>query len=67
MTETYRFTPSSDGKGTFYYTDCGNRIYVAGRNPMRLHGRLCPKCFMQNKYVTLYLRGTKEAEGSDNG
>lgn len=58
--ETYRYTPS-EGQGMFFFTDCGNRMYSASNDPMRMHGRLCPKCFMQNRYVTLYLRGTKEA------
>ena len=61
--ETYRACPESNGKGMFFYTKCGNRIYTVTKDPMRLHGRLCPKCFMKNKYVTLYLQGTAEAKG----
>ena len=60
--ETYRFTRSEDGNGTFYFTDCGNRLYSVSSDPMAYHGKLCPKCFMQNKYVTLYIRGSEEAK-----
>jgi hypothetical protein len=27
---------------------------------MFYHGKLCPKCFLNNKSVTLYLRGTPD-------
>ena len=35
-------------------------MYSIDNNPMKYHGCLCPKCFLDNKYVTLYLRGTPE-------
>lgn len=59
--ETYQTTPSKDGKGIFFFTDCGNRMYCIENNPMKYHGCLCPKCFMKGKQVTLYIRGSKEA------
>lgn len=43
------------------FTDCcGNWMYSVDNNPMEYHGCLCPKCFLDNKFVTLYLRGTPE-------
>lgn len=59
--ETYQYRPEKHGNGTFFYTDCGNQMYVCENNPMQYHGRLCPKCLNQGRRVTLYLRGTKEA------
>lgn len=53
--ETYQTTPSKDGHGTFYFTDCGNRMYSV-RSDMAYHGKMCPKCGK-----TLYIRGSKEA------
>lgn len=58
--ETYRVLPEENGHGTFFFTDCGNRMY-SNRDEMAYHGCLCPKCFMKGKYVTLYIRGSKEA------
>lgn len=58
---TYRYMQEAHGHGIFVQTDCCNsRMYSVSRDPMRFHGRLCPKCFMQNKHVTLYLRGTAD-------
>lgn len=59
--ETYRIAPSVSGEGIFFITDCGNQMYSAGNDHMRYHGKLCPKCFLENKYVTLYIRGSEEA------
>ena len=58
---TYRYIQEASGHGIFVQTDCCNgRMYSVDNDPMRFHGRLCPKCFMKNKYVTLYLRGTDD-------
>ncbi len=35
-------------------------MYYIDNNPMKYHGCLCPKCFLNNKSVTLYLRGTPD-------
>lgn len=59
--ETYQITEEKHGEGTFFFTDCGNRMYSIKNDPMAYHGKLCPKCFWNGKNVTLYLRGTKEA------
>lgn len=59
--ETYQTTPEKNGKGTFFFTDCGNRMYYIGNDPMKYHGCLCPACFYKGKQVTLYIRGSKEA------
>ena len=72
---TYRYLQEAQGHGIFVQTDCCNsRMYSVSNDPMRYHGRLCPRCFMNNRYVTLYLRGTDDgmrvfnanAEGSEN-
>lgn len=58
---TYRYLPENSGRGMFFYTDCcENRMYSVNRDPMTYHGKLCPKCFWNNKLVTLYLRGTED-------
>lgn len=58
--ETYRVSSSSNGYGTFFFTDCGNRMFSV-KGEMAYHGILCPKCFQEGKQVTLYIRGSKEA------
>ena len=58
--ETYRVTPEANGNGTYFFTDCGNRMYSVG-DEMAYHGCLCPACFYRGKQVTLYIRGSKEA------
>ena len=59
---TYQYCEEVHGNGMFFITDCcGNRMYSVDNNPMKYHGCLCPKCFnVDNKIVTLYLRGTLE-------
>ena len=58
--ETYRVTPEANGNATYFFTDCGNRMYsVSGK--MEYHGKLCPACLYRGKQVTLYIRGSKEA------
>lgn len=59
--ETYQVTQEKHGDGTYFFTDCGNRMYSAFNDPMVYHGKLCPKCFWKGKRVTLYIRGSKEA------
>lgn len=58
--ETYQHSPSTCGRGTFYFTDCRNRMYSV-RDSEAYHGCLCPKCFWSNKNKTLLMRGTPEA------
>lgn len=58
---TYRYIQEAHGHGIFVQTDCCNsRMYSVDNDPMRFHGRLCPRCFMASKYITLYLRGTDD-------
>ena len=58
---TYRYLPEKRGRGMFFYTDCcKNRMYSVNNDSLMYHGKLCPKCFWNNKYVTLYLRGTED-------
>ena len=56
-TESYQTTPAKYRRGTYYFTDCGNRMYSV-RDEMAYHGKLCPKCGR-----TLYIRGSKELKG----
>ena len=67
--ETYRVTPEIHGNGTYFFTDCGHRMYSI-RDKMAYHGCLCPACFLKGKRVTLYIRGSEEANkimGSRSG
>ena len=58
---TYQYLEEAHENGMFFYTSCcGNRMYRVSNNPMFYHGKLCPKCFLNNKSVTLYLRGTPD-------
>lgn len=34
--ETYRVLPEENGHGTFFFTDCGNRMY-SNRDEMAYH------------------------------
>ena len=58
--ETYQTTPEVNGNGTYFFTDCGNRMYSV-KDEMAYHGCLCPACLYRGKQVTLYIRGSKEA------
>lgn len=55
--ETYRCTAEAHGRGTFFFTDCGNRMYSVNNDWNFYHGKLCPKCWR-----TLYIRGSAEAK-----
>lgn len=58
---TYQYLEEVHGDGMFFYTRCcGNRMYSADNDPMKYHGKLCPKCFWNGKSVTLYLCGTPD-------
>ena len=58
---TYQYLEEAHGNGMFFFTSCcGNRMYSVDSDPMKYHGCLCPKCFWENKLVTLYLRGTPD-------
>ena len=58
--ETYQTTPSKNGKGTFYLTDCGHWLYAV-LGPEAYHGKLCPACMYKGVQTTLYIRGSEEA------
>ncbi len=59
--ELYSATPEKHGHGTFFYTECGNVMYSVN-DDMAYHGKLCPRCFLKGKMVTLYIRGSEEAK-----
>lgn len=59
-TATYQTTPAVNGKGTFFFTDCGHSMYSI-RDAMSYHGCLCPGCFYHGIQRVLYIRGSKEA------
>ena len=55
-TETYCCTAEKNGRGTFFFTDCGNQMYSVSNDWKEYHEKLCPRCGR-----VLYLRGTDEA------
>lgn len=57
---TYQVVPEKHGKGTFFFTDCGHKMYSV-KNEMAYHGCFCPACFNNNIKRVLYIRGSKEA------
>ena len=57
---TYQTTSEAHGNGIYFFTDCGHRMYSV-RDKMAYHGCLCPACINNGKMVTLYIRGSKEA------
>lgn len=57
---TYQTTPEKHGNGTFFFTDCGYRMYSI-RDDMAYHGCLCPGCMCNGIQRTLYIRGSEEA------
>ena len=59
--DTYQTTPEIHGNGTFFFTDCGHRMYSAVKDEMAYHGCLCPGCLSKGKQSSLYIRGSKEA------
>lgn len=52
---TYQTTPEKHGNGTFFFTDCGHRMYSI-RDDMVYHGCLCPGCMCKGIQRTLYKR-----------
>ena len=57
---TYQVTPAANDNGTYYFTDCGHRMYsVLG--PEAYHNKLCPGCMREGKQTVLYIRGSQEA------
>lgn len=58
--ETYAFTPEANGNGTYFFTDCGNRMYSV-RDEMAYHGCLCPACFIEeNKLLYIFVAVKKQ-------
>ena len=57
---TYRVLPEENGNGTFFFTDCGHKMYSI-KSETAYHGRLCPGCLYHGVVRTLYIRGSKEA------
>lgn len=57
---TYQTTPEIKGRGMYFFTDCGHRMYSV-KDEMAYHGYLCPGCLYKGVQTTLYMRGSKEA------
>ncbi len=60
--ELYQITPDVSGKGLFYFTECGNKMYSTGNDPLTYNGKLCPKCLNEGKVKMLILAGTPKAK-----
>ena len=58
---TYLAVPEKHGKGTFYFTDCGHKMYSL-KGERAYHGCLCPGCSYHHKKTVLYIRGSEEAQ-----
>jgi hypothetical protein len=59
--ETYKAVVKK--KYTEYFTECGNLMRYWGNDPMKYHGKLCPKCMMEkDAEITLYMQGTEETK-----
>lgn len=57
----YDTTPEKNGNGTYFFTDCGHRMFSVFNDPEVYHGCLCPGCFYKGKETVLYMHGSKEA------
>ena len=58
---TYQVTNELHGNGTYFFTDCGHKMFSIFNEPNAYHGCLCPNCLYKGKQTTLYIRGSKEA------
>jgi hypothetical protein len=58
---TYQATPEAHGRGTYFFTDCGHKMYSVKNDYNAYHECLCPGCFWEGKETVLYIRGSKEA------
>ena len=58
---TYQTTPEKHGNGTYFFTDCGHRMFSINNNNRQYHGCLCPGCLYKGIQTTLYIRGSEEA------
>lgn len=61
--ETYQATLKENG--TYFTTDCGNKMYSVKDDIMAYHGCLYPKCLSNGKQVTLYIRDSRDARNID--
>ena len=57
---TYRVLPEANGNGTYFFTDCGHKMYSI-KSETAYHGCLCPGCMYHGVQRTLYIRGSDEA------
>ncbi len=62
--ELYQVRPAVGDDGMFYYTECGNRIYHTGNDPMLYHNKICPKCMYEkpDHEVVLIFAGSPYAD-----
>ena len=57
---TYQTTPAIHDRGTFFFTDCGHRMYSVN-DEMTYHNCYCPGCFSNGIRTVLYIRGSEES------
>ena len=63
----YQTSPEKHGNGMHYFTSCcRNQMFSIFDDEYKYHGKLCPKCFWNNIYTTLYLAGRDEAKEVKN-
>ena len=58
-TAVYNTSPEINGNGTFFFTECGHKMYSI-KDDMAYHGCLCPSCLTKGKQTILYKIGSKE-------
>lgn len=56
---TYQATPEKHGNGTFFFTDCGYRMYSV-KDEMAYHGCYCPACLNKGVYRVLIFVAAKK-------
>ena len=59
-TAIYDTSPEINGNGTFFFTECGHKMYSV-KDDMAYHGCLCPGCLTKGKQTILYKNRIKRS------